>query len=132
MPNRSRLIVAETEPYLQVILDAALGESAKVEHISQSKECLAELENVDGVFVDLMLDDLDGLSLIETIRLRDRELPIIAFVTQNEIVSLNIQESATRAMAEHSGADAVFFAPFNLGEILHATNRLLLPVAEIA
>ena len=99
MPNKSRLIVAETEPYLQVILDAALGESAKVEHISQSKECLAELENVDAVFVDLMLDDLDGLSLIETIRLRDRELPIIAFVTQNEIVSLNIQEAATRAMA---------------------------------
>ncbi|MBT8148555.1 MAG: response regulator [Pseudomonadales bacterium] len=132
MPNPSQLIVVESEPYLQVILEAALGDSATVNYASTGAQCLSGLGQSAAIFIDLLLEDVDGLSLVERIRLQNREVPIIAFVAQTEIGSLNIEEAATRSMAEKSGADAVFFAPFNLGEILHTTSRILQPVAATA
>lgn len=132
MPNATQLIVVETNPYLQVILDAALGETAEVNHAHSSDLCLAAIESTSAMFVDLMLEDVDGLSLIEKIRMKDAQIPIIAFVAQTEIGSLQIEEAATRSMAEQCGADAVFFAPFNLGEILHTTTRMLEPIAATA
>ena len=132
MSNSSQLTVVESEPYLQVILDAALGDAARVDHASTSEQCLSSLNQNAAIFIDLLLEDVDGLSLIERIRLQNREIPIIAFVAQTEMGALNIEEAATRSMAEQSGADAVFFAPFNLGEILHTTSRMLQPIAATA
>ena len=74
--------------------------------------------------VDLMLEDMDGLSLIEDIRMKNPLVPIVAFMSEQQPEELAIQERALRKMAASSGADAVFTAPFNLGEIRNTLLRL--------
>lgn len=132
MPQEKKLVVVESTPYMQVMLEAALGDTAQVLQLGSAMECLAELDSSSCVFVDLMLEEIDGLSLIEKIRLRNRNIPVAAFVASTEITSLEIDASATRSMAHQSGADAVFITPFNPGEILHTVSQFIEPVAASA
>lgn len=126
MHETSKIIVVENTPYLQVILDAAFSETGHdVSLASTANQCFDELAQCSAIFVDLLLEDMDGLSLIERIRLKNHSIPVIAFVAQTEIDSIGIEEAATRSMSEQSGANAVFFSPFNLGEIVNTTHRLL-------
>lgn len=132
MTAPKKLVVVENAPYMQVMLDAALGEKAEVILLGGAMECMAELDSATCIFVDLMLEEIDGLSLIEKIRLRNRSIPVAAFVASQELTSLDIDASATRSMAHQSGADAVFITPFNLGEIVHTVSEFLEPAAATA
>lgn len=132
MPTPKKLVVVENTPYMQVMLEAALGDSAEVQQLGGAMECIAELDSASCIFVDLMLEEIDGLSLIEKIRLRNRTIPVAAFVSSSELASLDIDASATRSMAHQSGADAVFITPFNLGEIILTVSQFLEPVAATA
>ncbi|MGB5326335.1 MAG: response regulator [Pseudomonadales bacterium] len=132
MRTPKKLIVVENTPYMQVILEAALGDGAEVQQVGGTMECIAALDSAACIFVDLMLEEIDGLSLIEKIRLRNRTIPVAAFVSSSELASLDINASATRSMAHQSGADAVFITPFNLGEIILTVSQFLEPVAATA
>ncbi|NNL10802.1 MAG: response regulator [Pseudomonadales bacterium] len=127
-----KLIVVESAPYMQVMLDAALGDKTQVLQLGGAMECIGELDSASCIFVDLMLEEIDGLSLIEKIRLRNRDIPVAAFVASTELNSLDIDATATRSMAHQSGADAVFITPFNLGEIMQTVTQFLEPVAATA
>lgn len=132
MPSAKKLLVVENAPYMQVMLEAALGEHTDVQQLGGAMECLADLDSASCVFVDLMLEEIDGLSLIEKIRMRNSTVPVAAFVASAEFTALDIDASATRTMAHQSGADAVFITPFNLGEIVHTVSQFLEPVAATA
>ena len=75
--------------------------------------------------VDLILEDMDGLSLIEELRARDRSLHIIAVMCKKELAAIDMSAESITLMASQCGANAVFTAPFNLAELLATIDRFL-------
>lgn len=98
------------------------------ESFRKFKELYGELNfsNIDNalVFVDLFLEDRDGLSLIENIRNDYHGLNIIAFLPENSIIQGALENLELRNQAEAAGANAVLIAPFNLHEIVSTVRRL--------
>ena len=76
------------------------------------------------VFVDLSLDDCDGLSLIEKLRNDYHGLKIVAFLPESSISTGALENLELRNQAESAGANAVLIAPFNLHEIVASVSRL--------
>lgn len=120
-----RVAVVESKPHLFNILKSVLEYSDAAINLRQTaQQCLQNLDS-SIILVDLLFEDMDGLSLIEEIRLKNRKVPIVGFVCQTQIDSLDIEEQTIRMMAEQSGVNAFFLAPFNLGEVVNTINRLL-------
>ncbi len=110
-------------------LRAALGTSItergyELVNVSNSQQALATVASAQITLVDLLLDDMDGLSLIEEIRARHRNMHIIAVLPDRVARDqLDMEDAAIVQMASQSGANAVFIAPFNLGELLTTIDR---------
>ena len=88
-------------------------------------------KKTDLYITDLLLDDMDGLSLIEEMRSIEPNAEIIALLSDTSALSnvvleggLDLNAEAVRKMAIESGAHAVFISPFNLGELVEAIHRL--------
>lgn len=75
--------------------------------------------------VDLILEDMDGLSFIEELRARHRGLHIIAIMCKKELAAIDMSAESITLMASKCGANAVFTAPFNLAELLATIDRFL-------
>lgn len=119
-----KLTVAASNLQLCEVLNAALDNDSYQLHIASSAtECLNHLTDTKIVFVDLILEDMDGLSLIEEIRLRHRGMHIIAIMCKNELATIDMSAEEVTLMASRSGANAVFIAPFNLAELLTTVER---------
>ena len=80
--------------------------------------------------VDLILEDIDGLSFIEELRARHRSLHIIAIMCKKELAAIDMTAESITLMASKCGANAVFTAPFNLSELLATIDRFLETSAE--
>jgi DNA-binding response OmpR family regulator len=83
------------------------------------------------VIVDLMLNDMDGLSLIEELREQYRGLHIIAVMNKESLELVNLTADNITLMAAQSGANAVFIAPFNLAELVATVERFINDIASI-
>ena len=117
-------LIANNEQ-LSDVLTASLTPSYQLNSAQRATDGLALLENSNSkiVFVDLILDDIDGLSLIEEIRTRYRCLHIVAIMCKNELASVDLTAESITLMAAQSGANGVFIAPFNLAELLTTVER---------
>jgi len=123
--TRLTAVLAESDAPLRDVLQSAL-DSHNLNAITalDANECLAMAANADIVLLDLMLDGMDGLSLLEALRTEQPSVPLIAFIGQKSIDSLDLDAEALQVLAIKSGANAVFIAPFNLAELLTTTDRL--------
>ena len=90
-----------------------------------ASECLNIVGESKTVLVDLILEDMDGLSLIEELRARHRGLHIIAIMCKKELAAIDMSAESITLMASQCGANAVFTAPFNLAELLATIDRFL-------
>lgn len=90
-----------------------------------ASECLNIVGESKTVLVDLILEDMDGLSLIEELRARHRSLHIIAIMCKKELAAIDMSAESITLMASQCGANAVFTAPFNLAELLATIDRFL-------
>jgi DNA-binding response OmpR family regulator len=90
-----------------------------VECAENSRHGLELAKGAGIVLVDLILDDMDGLSFIEELRSLRRDVHIIAVMADlNSCERLDMDTQTIQKMAMQSGANAVFLAPFNLGALL--------------
>ncbi len=89
-------------------------------------------EHFDLIILDVMLPEIDGITVCETIRLSNAEIPILILSAKNS--------SADRVLGLKKGADDYLTKPFNLEELLLRVNKLIikgeqlstkLPIAEI-
>lgn len=78
-----------------------------------------------------MLNDMDGLSLIEELREQYRGLHIIAVMNKESLELVNLTADNITLMAAQSGANAVFIAPFNLAELVATVERFINDIASI-
>jgi two-component system alkaline phosphatase synthesis response regulator PhoP len=81
-------------------------------------------EHFDLIILDVMLPELDGISVCETIRLSNSEVPILILSARNS--------SADRVLGLKKGADDYLTKPFNLEELLLRVNKLIRKSEQIA
>lgn len=74
-------------------------------------------EYFDLLIMDVMLPELDGISVTETIRLKNNEVPIMILSAKNS--------SADRVLGLKKGADDYLTKPFNLEELLLRIHKLI-------
>jgi two-component system KDP operon response regulator KdpE len=114
-----RILVVDDEPQIRRALDIALrGHGYDVVLAEQSAPALVQLGShpPDLVILDLMLPDLDGLSLLRELR-GWSDIPVIVLSARGE--------EATKIEALDLGADDYLTKPFGIGELLARVRALL-------
>ncbi|MBK9938996.1 MAG: response regulator transcription factor [Chitinophagaceae bacterium] len=76
-----------------------------------------EGEYFDLIILDVMLPEMDGIHVTETIRLNNNEVPILILSARNS--------SADRVLGLKKGADDYLTKPFNLEELLLRVHKLI-------
>src|SRR5438045_5944303 len=76
-----------------------------------------EQEYFDLIILDIMLPEVDGITVIETIRLQNNEIPILILSAKNS--------GADRVLGLKKGADDYLTKPFNLEELLLRVDKLI-------
>ncbi|MCW3111943.1 MAG: response regulator transcription factor, partial [Segetibacter sp.] len=75
-------------------------------------------EYFDLIILDVMLPHVDGITVTETIRIQNNEVPILILSAKNS--------SADRVLGLKKGADDYMVKPFNLEELLLRVDKLIL------
>jgi two-component system alkaline phosphatase synthesis response regulator PhoP len=76
-----------------------------------------ESEYFDLIILDVMLPEVDGINVTETIRLQNLEVPILILSAKNT--------SADRVLGLKKGADDYLTKPFNLEELTLRVQKLI-------
>ncbi|WP_276504365.1 response regulator transcription factor [Terrimonas pollutisoli] len=74
-------------------------------------------EYFDLIILDVMLPEMDGVNVAETIRISNNEVPILILSAKNS--------SADRVLGLKKGADDYLTKPFNLEELLLRVHKLI-------
>lgn len=81
-------------------------------------------EHFDLIILDIMLPEVDGITVCETIRLEDSQIPILMLSARSD--------SSDRVLGLKKGADDYLTKPFNLEELLLRVKKLLLKGEQLA
>lgn len=76
-----------------------------------------DAEYFDLIILDVMLPEMDGIHVTETIRISNNEVPILILSAKNS--------SADRVLGLKKGADDYLTKPFNLEELLLRVHKLI-------
>jgi two-component system alkaline phosphatase synthesis response regulator PhoP len=79
---------------------------------------MVQEEYFDLIIMDVMLPEIDGISVIENIRLDNNEVPILILSAKNA--------SHDRVLGLKKGADDYLTKPFNLEELLLRVDKLII------
>jgi signal transduction histidine kinase/AraC-like DNA-binding protein len=116
-----KILVVDDDPEIRQYLCDALSKSAKVLTASNGVEALNLLvdSNVDVIVSDVMMPEMDGLTLIKMIRknVAINHIPIVLLSSKSEIEN--------RVGAWNCGADAFVAKPFNIDELESIIDNLI-------
>ena len=85
---------------------------------------MVKKEHFDLIILDVMLPEIDGITVCETIRLNNLSIPILILSARNS--------SADRVLGLKKGADDYLTKPFNLEELLLRVNNLIKKSEQLA
>lgn len=85
---------------------------------------MVQQEHFDLIILDVMLPEMDGITVCETIRLTNTEMPILILSARNA--------SADRVLGLKKGADDYLTKPFNLEELLLRVDKLIKKSEQMA
>jgi two-component system alkaline phosphatase synthesis response regulator PhoP len=118
--QKQSILLVEDEENLQEALKLNLElEDYEVTSAWNGVEALdiIQKEHFDLIILDVMLPELDGISVVETIRLQNNDIPVLILSAKNS--------SADRVLGLKKGADDYLTKPFNLEELLLRVSKLL-------
>ncbi|MES2430508.1 MAG: response regulator transcription factor [Bacteroidota bacterium] len=121
------ILLVEDEENLQEALKLNLElENYEVTGVYDGVEALEAVqhEHFDLIILDVMLPELDGISVCENIRLQNNDIPILILSAKNS--------SADRVLGLKKGADDYLTKPFNLEELLLRVSKLVLKSRRLA
>ena len=108
------LVVDDTVAHLQQLQEIVSGAGYEVITASSGKSALEKVraENPDMVFLDIVMDDLDGYGACREITRTEetKHIPVVFVSTKNQ--------RADRLWAERQGAKALLTKPIDAAEIL--------------
>ncbi|MCW3087783.1 MAG: response regulator transcription factor [Sediminibacterium sp.] len=114
------ILLVEDEENLHETLKLNLElEGYEVTSAFDGREALQKVANeyFDLIVMDIMLPEIDGISVTETIRVNHNEVPILILSARNS--------SADRVLGLKKGADDYLTKPFNLEELLLRVSKLI-------
>lgn len=118
--RKSSILLVEDEENLQEALKLNLHlEGYEVSIAGNGAEALKSIdrEHFDLIILDVMLPEIDGITVCESIRIQRPDLPILILSAKNS--------SADRVLGLKKGADDYLTKPFNLEELLLRVSKLL-------
>ena len=120
MNHNKSILLVEDEENLQEALKLNLeleGYSVSSSFDGASALKMIHEEHFDLIILDVMLPELDGIAVCESIRLQGLNLPILILSAKNS--------SSDRVLGLKKGADDYLTKPFNLEELLLRVNKLI-------
>ncbi len=120
MNKKYSVLLVEDEENLSEALKLNLElEGYEVTPVYDGAAALKAVKNeyFDLIILDVMLPELDGITVCENIRLQQNETPILILSARNS--------SADRVLGLKKGADDYLTKPFNLEELLLRVNKLI-------
>lgn len=118
--NSYSILLVEDEENLQHTLRLNFElEGYEVTSAYTGPEALKAFQNehFDLIILDIMIPEIDGITVCENIRLVNTEVPILMLSAKNQ--------SVDRVMGLKKGADDYLTKPFNLEELLLRINILI-------
>jgi DNA-binding response OmpR family regulator len=115
-----RLLVVEDDAKLVRALERGLGnEGYDVDVARTGDDGLEQAmhEDYDAVVLDLMLPGMDGVAVCETLRRRERWVPVLMLTARAEV--------SERIRGLDVGADDYLVKPFDFGELLARLRALI-------
>lgn len=120
MSNQVNILLVEDEENLHESLKLNLElEGYQVTSAFDGGKALEILqkEYADLVILDIMLPEIDGISVLENIRLQNNEVPVLILSAKNT--------SADKVLGLKKGADDYLTKPFDLEELLLRVQKLI-------
>lgn len=120
MSTKTSILLVEDEENLHDALKLNLElEGYEVTSAFTGSEALQKVqgEYFDLIILDVMLPELDGITVTETIRVQNNEVPILILSAKNA--------SSDRVLGLKKGADDYLTKPFNLEELLLRVMKLI-------
>ncbi|ULQ56130.1 response regulator transcription factor [Flavihumibacter rivuli] len=118
--NQPSILLVEDEENLHESLKLNLElEGYQVTSAWNGLEAVKAVQNeyFDLIVLDIMLPEMDGLTVMETIRIQNNEVPILILSARNT--------SADRVLGLKKGADDYLTKPFNLEELMLRVSKLI-------
>lgn len=118
--SKANILLAEDEENLHEALKLNLEmEGYTVTSAFDGNEALKAIGNeyFDLIIMDIMMPEVDGISVLETIRVNANEVPVLILSAKNS--------SADRVLGLKKGADDYLTKPFNLEELLLRVSKLI-------
>jgi two-component system alkaline phosphatase synthesis response regulator PhoP len=118
--NKASLLVAEDEESLREGLKLNLElEGYEVTTVDNGPAVIkmVKTEYFDLIVLDIMLPEMDGITVCETIRMQHNDIPILFLSARNS--------SADRVEGLRRGGDDYLTKPFNLEELLLRVEKLI-------
>jgi two-component system copper resistance phosphate regulon response regulator CusR len=115
-----RLLVVEDEPRVASFIGKGLREAGfVVDAASDGRQglALAFMTDYDAIVLDLMLPEMDGLTLLRELRARGNSTPVLILTARDSV--------ADRVTGLDAGADDYLVKPFALAELLARVRALL-------
>jgi len=115
----NKILVVDDEIGVRESLRFALKDKYKVILADSGKECIAQLEKEipDLIILDIILPDIDGISLLKEIRRKFHEIPVVMLTAVSQV------KTAVEAMK--SGALDYITKPFDVEEIILIIEKIL-------
>ena len=120
LQNKYSILLVEDEENLQEALKLNLeleGYEVSSSFDGASALKMIHQEHFDLIILDVMLPEIDGISVCENIRLQNILIPILILSAKNT--------SADRVLGLKKGADDYLTKPFNLEELLLRVEKLI-------
>ncbi|MEP7279079.1 MAG: response regulator transcription factor [Bacteroidota bacterium] len=114
------ILLVEDEENLHEALKLNLElEGYQVVSAMDGMQAIKALQNqyFNLMILDIMLPEIDGIEVLETIRIQNNELPVLILSAKNT--------SADRVLGLKKGADDYLTKPFNLEELLLRVEKLI-------
>ncbi|MGH2642844.1 MAG: response regulator transcription factor [Chitinophagaceae bacterium] len=118
--SKPSILLVEDEENLQEALKLNLElEGYEVNVAGTGTEALKSIarEHFDLVILDIMLPEMDGITVCENIRLQNNEVPVLFLSAKNS--------SADRVLGLRKGGDDYLTKPFDLEELLLRVGKLI-------
>ena len=116
------ILIVEDSKLVRAMVRAALqADDHRVMEAPGAREALATLDDtpVDLVITDVNMPDMDGLTLVRTLRARPRErsTPILVLTTEDG--------EAMKQRGREAGATGWLVKPFHPDQLRHTVRRVL-------
>lgn len=121
------ILIIDDDPAVRNVFTQLLeSKNYSVETAGEGKEGLNRMKSrlPDLIITDIMMPEMDGLELVQTIRQISPDLPIIAISGGMQTAAMNFLP-----LAEKFGACKVFEKPVGLAKLLGAVEDLLAEAA---